>query len=100
MSPSDFNSNLRSVLDVAAQHEVPVVLLAFPMQEEASEHLAGLNSLGTPIWAPQLGSDAFFKDDPIHLNESGHRALAESLVQPLEAILSPPNEEADLALPE
>jgi lysophospholipase L1-like esterase len=89
VSPQDYEANLREVLNAAAEAKIPVRLLAFPMQQRPTEHLAILQSLGPPVLAPELGPEAFFSDDPIHLNEAGNFALAEALFDPINAALFP-----------
>jgi hypothetical protein len=94
VGPKDFESNYREVLRAAAEAEVPVVVLAFPMQAPSSAHLAVLRALGVPVVQPKIEAEHFFESDPIHLNSAGNLALAKVMVEPLRAALSS-NEAAD-----
>ena len=72
---------------VEAAGAVPLVL-AFPMQREAEAHLAALEGLPWPVLRPVLPAGAFFDDDPIHLDASGHALLASYVAPAVRAALA------------
>ena len=83
----DFRSNLQEIIDAAHVANVPVRLLAFPMQNPANDYLAVLEELKVPVLSPLLTAKDFFPADPIHLNAAGNQALAEALHLPLQEAL-------------
>ena len=85
VSPEDFGSNYQEVIQAASLANIPVLVVAFPMQESSPGHLAVLNQLPVPVFAPELATEHFFASDPIHLNASGNLALAQALVSPLQS---------------
>ncbi len=91
VSPEDFVLNLSTLMDRVAP--AAVVLLNFPHQHATPEHSAALEVLaeahGLPLVAPVLDPSAYFAADPVHLNPSGHRQLAE-IMATLEAAPTAP----------
>lgn len=87
VSPGDFRTNLREILDAAQAANVPVQLLAFPMQNPPVEYHAIFEELDVPVLSPRLTAKDFFSSDPIHLNAAGNQALAEALHSPLKDAL-------------
>jgi hypothetical protein len=73
--------NLHRLEGAAAPAEV--WLLAFPQREPSWEYRAALERDFAPLIAPTLPEQAFFEDDPIHLNPEGHRLLAQAVARAL-----------------
>jgi hypothetical protein len=73
--PDRYAENLRRLAGMAG--EAQVVLLAFPQVEPAEDHIAAMGTVGVPVLAPRLPTDAFYPSDPIHLTAEGHGILAE-----------------------
>ncbi len=87
VAPKDFGLNYQEVIQAASLANIPVLVVAFPMQEPAPRHLTVLNQLPVPVIAPELATEHFFASDPIHLNASGNLALAQALVSPVKSAL-------------
>lgn len=79
--PAQFHDNLVALQERVRDAGAEPVLLAFPMVEPATEHVAVLDALGA--LAPTLPRDAFFAEDPIHLTPQGNAALAAWLAEHL-----------------
>jgi lysophospholipase L1-like esterase len=87
VAPKDFGLNYQEVIQAAFLENIPVLVVAFPMQDPSPDHLAVLKQLPVPMIAPDLASQHFFASDPIHLNPAGNLALAQALVSPLQSAL-------------
>jgi hypothetical protein len=79
--PEQFSENLTALVDRVRAAGAEPVLLAFPMVEPATEHVAVLEDLGA--LSPTLPRDAFFAEDPIHLTPQGNAELAAWLAEHL-----------------
>ena len=88
VSPEDFESNLRTVIEAANARGIPVLLLQFPMQESEPEYQRVIQRMGVRTVEPVLTSDAFFPTDPIHLTPDGHSRLAEAVAPSVLDMLS------------
>jgi lysophospholipase L1-like esterase len=89
---SDFAHNVAAVMAQAAERGVAVILLDFPSAASSPAHASALRQVakasGALLLAPTLPRDGFFANDPIHLNATGHRRLAELLEVPVRAVLT------------
>ncbi len=92
VSPADYAANVQAVAQAAELTGSRVLLLDFPTQSPSVEHRRALQGvskeLGLMLISPSLTTDAFFENDPIHLNPSGNKQLAELLEVPVRAALT------------
>ena len=102
VDPEDYSQNLRVILDKAKANEVPVILLAFPSQDPSPGHLSVLRELGAFLVEPRLPVSAFFPEDPVHLNSTGHQQLADIVFSSVQAewFADPVSEEDGSTRPE
>ncbi|HJN75667.1 MAG TPA: hypothetical protein QGF58_17185 [Myxococcota bacterium] len=81
--PERYRANLVALIEQVRSAGAEPLLFAFPMVEQANEHLAVLEELadaeGIPLFAPELDHGLFFEEDPIHLTVEGNARLAEAL---------------------
>ena len=85
VSAQEYGTNLRLLVQKVRDAGAEPVLLAFPMQEPAEDHLAVLE--GVPdvmLLTPTLPASAFFPNDPIHLTAQGNAQLATLVADALE----------------
>lgn len=77
VGPDAFRANLDVLVAKVRAAGAEPVLLAFPMQEPAVDHIAAMRSLeGVRVLAPSLPEASFFENDPIHLTPDGNAQLA------------------------
>lgn len=88
VSPRDYASNLRQLVERARTLGSDALVVAFPMQESPLDHVLALEQVDAPRETPRLPSSAFFVSDPLHLTADGHRLLAQALEAPVRARLS------------
>jgi lysophospholipase L1-like esterase len=92
--PRQYRANLDRLIARVEATGAEALVLAFPMQSPPQEHLAALE--GLRVMAPELPTEAFFPNDPIHLTAQGNALLADWLAAELaeqRPRKSPPSEE-------
>lgn len=78
--PDDFQQNLSMI--VKAFPKADVLLYQFPQVTYSPDHALVLEEMDA-LQPPAFTAEAFFVDDPIHLNPQGHRQLANWLMDAL-----------------
>lgn len=83
--PEQFTKNLGIIKQSFTGAEVYFYM--FPQQEISIAHAKIVDSQNHLI-APRLSEDAYFENDPIHLNISGHQQFSNWLIPQVEPILT------------